>query len=147
MAGTAKPAKAPPPSLKKSTSSQSAKNQSSIASFFQRKPTGPELGLPVNGVPKKTAASSSPKASVSTSSLTPAPSSDAPEYEDDTPVGKINGEQLANGLPSPVTPAAAKVKNEDSNGLVAPKGFYSPSRKVGSDILSEDRGGWLTEAP
>lgn len=144
MAGSGKPTKALPPSLKKSTSSQSAKNQSSIASFFQKK-TGTEPELPVNGFAKDSAAKSSPKASISTSSLTPAPSSDAPEYEEETPSGSTQRKPIAIGLPSPVTPAGDRVKHEQSNGLEAPKSFYSPSRKVDISILSELGGLLLIE--
>ena len=131
MAGSRKSANAAPPSLQKtSSSSQLGKNQSSIAKFFQKK-SAAEPALPINGFSKGTAVKASPDAPKSTSSLTPAPSSDAPEYEDETPAVKKADSPMVNGLPSPVTPAGTLVKNEQWNGQDATKGFYSPSRKVG----------------
>ena len=140
MAGSTASAKAPP-SLKKSTSnSQSGKNQSSIASFFQKK-SAPvaatatlkmeEPYLPANGIAKSTAFKKSPKGS--SQSLTPAPSSDAPEYADEkesTPT-IAKEKSTVNGLPSPVTPAEVTIKDEQKNGHEPSKGFYSPSRKAG----------------
>ena len=135
MAGSGKAAKAPPPSLKKSSSSQTAKSQSSIANFFQKK-TSHEPQLPINGFAKESTGKISSKASISTSSLTPAPSSDAPEYEQETGTERPEGKPLAIGLPSPVTPAGATIKHERSNGVGASKGFYSPSRKVEMSLPS-----------
>ena len=134
--------KANPPSLKKSTSgSQSSKDQKSILGFFQKKSgDGPRLPvitqpkvngstLPVNG-PRRTAL---PKGSVrgSSSSLTPAPSSDAleePDEQENIKVGEPPPGDVM-GLPSPITPAvsaAGGVLDEDD---ILPS-FSSPSRKV-----------------
>ena len=130
MLRSAKTANAAPPSLKKSnSSSQSGKNQSSIANFFQKK-GATEPALPINGFAKASSAKHSPIEPTSTSSLTPAPSSDAPEYGDETPSLKKDKLSEINGLPSPVTPGGTLTKKEHVHGHEAPKGFYSPSRKV-----------------
>ena len=120
-----------PPSLKKSTSgSQSSMNQQSIASFFQKRaiegqPAKPDLprkianiGKSANGV--KESLSTKP-AIRSSSSLTPAPSSDAIREEDirNEASEETNTGDFANGLPSPITPANGSSQN-----------FNSPSRKV-----------------
>ncbi|MCJ1471944.1 DNA mismatch repair protein msh6 [Lambiella insularis] len=113
------------PSLKQSTSS-SSKNQKSILGFFQKRPVE-ALQPNINGASKVNAASNKKKLVQRSSigvcqSLTPAPSSDAPEEEQDVIVtGKPNG------LPSPITPASEEnnigqaAANETSN---------SPSRKA-----------------
>ena len=141
MAG---PAKAPvstpaPPSLKKSTSgSHSSKNQTSIAGFFQKKPaTSSSNGnskpncsaLPVRSSPSK---KTKRFIQGSDQSLTPAPSSDAVEKEEDqkTRPAIANGSFKGNGLPSPLTPAGVTNGDSPANSLAVPIGFYSPSRKV-----------------
>ncbi|KAL8946474.1 MAG: hypothetical protein Q9222_007135 [Ikaeria aurantiellina] len=131
-----------PPTLKKSSSSsQSSKNQKSIMGFFQKKPSGtptPALvQLPtINGSVKSAKASSSAfSTKVATrgpsSSLTPAPSSDAMEEPEDleSTSDHPNGLRAVNGLPSPITPASMVANGEDAmvNGSVA---FNSPSRKA-----------------
>ncbi|KAI4173967.1 MAG: hypothetical protein LQ348_006446, partial [Seirophora lacunosa] len=116
-----------PPSLKKSSSSQSSKNQKTIMGFFQKKPSNTPTRT-VHGLP---AASGSVTRGTS-SSLTPAPSSDPPE-ETETfrkAPGHLNGDASTNGLPpSPITPATAAVIGKDTvaNGSVH---FSSPSRKA-----------------
>ena len=141
MAGSSKTPNgtpAPPPSLKKSTSS--SKNQTSIAGFFKKASRQPSTNgtarpnsavLPVNGLAKMNGAKNALRGS--SQSLTPAPSSDAAEGLDDEvvqpePVG-VNGKGPSNSLPSPITPtsAAAVERQVDTE---APRGFYSPSRKV-----------------
>ena len=134
--------KANPPTLKKSTSgSQSSKDQKSILGFFQKKSAEasktpataqPKINgsiLPLNGSRRTTL----PKGTVrgSSSSLTPAPSSDALEEPDEKE--NIKSEVSAPGdmigLPSPVTPAVSArggVLDEDD----VPSSFNSPSRKV-----------------
>ncbi|KAL9596859.1 MAG: hypothetical protein Q9219_005529 [cf. Caloplaca sp. 3 TL-2023] len=94
--------------------------------FFQKKSSDsspPESNrlLPVNG-----SATRGPS-----SSLTPAPSSDAieePESFQKAP-GRPKAAGLANGLPSPVTPASVMV-NEMDEGTDALLHFNSPSRKA-----------------
>ena len=131
-----------PPSLKKSTSgSQSSMSQKSIASFFQKRHVEgqaakvnvpaklPTRSQPANGAPKKP----SNPARGSSSSLTPAPSSDAiqeDDVEDEVLIKpmRING---AGSLPSPVTPAGHPTV---TGAALAASGrsvkFDSPSRKV-----------------
>ena len=86
-------------------------------------PKSSGLILPVNGPKKKNGIKSSPRGS--DQSLTPAPSSDAVEdlveEVQETKTVKMNGHGSPNGLPSPTSAV------DDG----APKGFYSPSRKVG----------------
>ena len=137
MASAAKTANgtpAPPASLKKSSSSS---KQTSIAGFFKRKESqtnsseAPRLkstSLPINGLSKRGATRGSSQ------SLTPAPSSDAVEPDDikneeASPPIKLNGKG-PNALPSPITPASVIVEAQSNKEGAAPKGFYSPSRKV-----------------
>ena len=127
-----------PPSLKKSSSS--SKNQTSIAGFFRKRDSEtassatPKINgsaLPVHSSPKKNGFK---KPSVTSSqSLTPAPSSDAVEEKDeetDVKPIKVDGNHKSNGLPSPITPASAVTIDKSTVDEIAPKGFYSPSRKV-----------------
>ena len=141
MAGSAKTpngAPPPPPSLKKSTSS--SKNQTSIAGFFKKasmqnttnenaKPKS--AVLPVQCLAKWSSVKHTPRGS--SQSLTPAPSSDAAEEPHDAveqpEPGGANGKGPSNSLPSPITPSSAVVV-ENQTDIDAPKGFYSPSRKV-----------------
>ena len=120
------------PSLNKSTSSS---KQTSIAGFFQKKSSVTSPGeiqsprapaLPVRTSPRKTAGRSTHG---SDQSLTPAPSSDAPELSvDESPVpAATNGFARPNGLPSPITPA----NHLNIPSSKDPSGYYSPSRKVG----------------
>lgn len=127
-----------PPSLQKSTSS---KSQKSILGFFQKKPAG-TLQPQVNGVPSSTSPAAitttlpigSPKkrdtqklvhkapARVS-QHLTPAPSSDAIEDDDeDQTVQPARKRKMNNSLPSPVTPGNVEAGVVDLGS--------SPSRKV-----------------
>ncbi|KAI9729544.1 MAG: DNA mismatch repair protein msh6 [Cirrosporium novae-zelandiae] len=120
---------ATPPSLKKSISSSvPSKNQKSILGFFQRTPV-------LNKTPtSRSNADSTPKQQKSvkhldmkqspSQSLTPVPSSDGPDIEDETledntpkPVSQSNGDF---NLPSPGTPA------HDEMPVVLPSS--SPSR-------------------
>ena len=128
-----------PTALKKSTSgSQSGKNQKSILGFFQKRTTE-ALKPNVNGVSNSNGLStaqsiSNKKKLVQKSptnvshSLTPAPSSDAPEEDEEVTCVASKSSQKANGLPSPITPVNTN-GDEDapSSSVVA---FSSPSRKV-----------------
>lgn len=127
-----------PPSLKKSSSS--SKNQTSIAGFFRKK----DPAAAVNGAPKINGSSlpvhSSPKKNglkksigAPSQTLTPAPSSDAAEEvkdDHDKRMSNLNGGLVSNGLPSPITPAGTIGVCDGAVDDAAPKGFYSPSRKV-----------------
>ena len=131
-----------PPLLKKSMSgSQSSMSQKSIASFFQKRnaegqaakvnvPTKlPTRGQPANGALKKPFN----PARGSSSSLTPAPSSDAIQEDDveDEILIKPKSINGAGSLPSPVTPADDPTI---TGAALAASGrsvkFDSPSRKV-----------------
>ena len=146
MAGPAKvpqsTPKANPPTLKKSTSGlQSSKDQKSILGFFQKKSAEASKTpataqrkinsstLPINGSRRTTL----PKGTVrgSSSSLTPAPSSDALEEPDETEnmMIEVSPPGIAIGLPSPITPAVSAVGGVLDKDDV-PSSFNSPSRKV-----------------
>lgn len=139
---------AAPPSLKKSSSS--SKNQTSIAGFFKRK--GPETmtggtpkingsALPMHRSPKKNGVDKPTR--FLNHSLTPAPSSDAAEEvkeeDNDAKPARLDGNPTPNGLPSPITPASAIGVGDGAVDDIAPKGFYSPSRKVNSTLLFFER--------
>ena len=144
MAGPTKTSNSPPapPSLKKSTSGlQSSKNQTSIAGFFQKKTATPSISSTskINGSVFPVRSSPSKKykryPAGSDQSLTPAPSSDAVEKEEEEDELKpvvANGTSKPNGLPSPITPATVINGQLLSNGRAVPAGFYSPSRKARS---------------
>ena len=127
----ATPKSSAPPSLKKSSSNK----QTSIAGFFQKKAATASINgsaLPVRQSPKRKAKKST---AGSDQSLTPAPSSDPIEHEEEaygpatTSVGSKNAKPKSTGLPSPVTPAVEKPAAKDS-ALEPTSSFYSPSRKV-----------------
>ena len=126
-----------PPSLKKSSSSQSSKNQKSILGFFQKK-SGDVLQPKVNEalntdvstglypkVQKKTLVSR--PSEMSSDSLTPAPSSDALEDVDDEAHDQNKGK--ASSIVPPITPADSTMSGQDTpdSGMLQ---FSSPSRKV-----------------
>ena len=93
--------------------------------------------LPVNGLTKMRGVKNAPRGS--SQSLTPAASSDAAEEPHDEVVqpepSEVNGKGPSNSLPSPITPSSA-VAVENQTDVGAPKGFYSPSRKVRIQGLS-----------
>lgn len=116
-----------PPTLKKSSSgSQSSKSQKSITGFFQKKSAetsqeNPRLPAPIKKLSKS-----------SSSSLTPAPSSDAPEYPEEMEglvIGK-DAREKSTGLPSPITPLDGGKTATSRNSVKLPFGFSSPSRNV-----------------
>lgn len=121
-----------PPSLKKSSSgSQSSKSQKSITGFFQKKSAdtcqeNPELPAPTKKLSK-----------VSSSSLTPAPSSDGPEYPEEMEglVAGKDAQEKSTGLPSPITPLDGGKTAASRNPIKLPFGFSSPSRKVSWILL------------
>ena len=123
-----------PPSLKKSTSSK----QTSIAGFFQKKASAPTAnGSPkTNGTALPVRQSPIKKAKRSTlgsdQSLTPAPSSDPTQIQEELEAKSIPPAKrgTSHGLPSPITPAGDAGGQQISSGRQPPVGFYSPSRKV-----------------
>ncbi|KAL8917641.1 MAG: hypothetical protein Q9208_007822 [Pyrenodesmia sp. 3 TL-2023] len=137
MAGPSRTTPArPPPSLNKSTSSQSSKNQKTIMGFFQKKPSNIPTHEP-NGLPKISGSATRGPSS----SLTPAPSSDPPEEPESLQKGpkQLNGFGSANGLPSPITPANGTV-NEEAAGPNGLSYFNSPSRKAKKAISYAESG-------
>lgn len=134
-----------PPLLKKSSSgSQSSKSQQSITGFFQTRPVdSPQANQRLPS--RRQGLANSFNGSVlakeesrgSSSSLTPAPSSDALEELDlveTMEIAKIL-DIIDNGLPSPVTPAGGAVNGDASSSPNLPLGFSSPSRKVFGSFL------------
>lgn len=119
-----------PPLKKSSSGSQSSKSQKSITGFFQKKLAETCQESPILPAPAKKL-SRDPS-----SSLTPAPSSDALEYPEEMDglvIGKDAGEK-STGLPSPITPLNGGKVAASQNPINLPFGFSSPSRKV-SKIL------------
>ncbi|KAL9621161.1 MAG: hypothetical protein Q9160_004412 [Pyrenula sp. 1 TL-2023] len=140
--GTAATVPASTPTLKKSSSTtQSSRNQKSILGFFQsRTPTAKSPSLPVveTASSAQKASRSSPRYRKSTGQhatsqdLTPAPSSDAPDGEDDRAQhskGTAESEQL-NGLPSPDTSANGDVKGKAAEDGPELTNFGTPSRRA-----------------
>ena len=126
-----------PPSLKKSSSSQSSKNQKSILGFFQKK-SGNVLMPNVNEASKVNASTvlhqKTPKKPLvsrpserSSDSLTPAPSSDALEAINDEAHDQSRG--IRSSVIPPITPADSTMSGQDTpdSGMLL---FSSPSRKV-----------------
>ncbi|MCJ1470515.1 DNA mismatch repair protein msh6 [Pseudocyphellaria aurata] len=135
MASTPRPSRPlstqKPPTLKKSSSgSQSSKSQKSITGFFQKRPTGtPQANavLPSRDLHSTTHSNGKEQSvslkNASSSSLTPAPSSDSLEeletiatlqtmaMEDDL---EDELDELINGLPSPITPAKKVINYAES---------------------------------
>ena len=135
-----------PPSLKKTSSSQSSKNQKSIVGFFQKRsaltpPSSTQLAS-TNGDSPVCSAKSNKSNSIKkvarglSQSLTPAPSSDALE-EDSSEDRAETKEQFAekdNGLPSPTVSDAA-AGNIPSSTMKVTLNYNSPSRKVSTFII------------
>jgi DNA mismatch repair protein MSH6 len=141
-----------PPSLKKSNSSQNEKNQRTLFGFFQKKESQSSQATSQASVashksspiPAKSSGKRNGVRQGSTTTLTPAPSSDAPAPPspelDPTPLTASNGlENQENGLPSPITPADAKadvITSKDQSEVT----YFSPSRKVRlMDLTGRDR--------
>ncbi|KAL9127596.1 MAG: hypothetical protein Q9217_003554 [Psora testacea] len=145
-----------PPSLKRSPSSSLSnnKNQTSIAGFFQKKTATPSSketpkacgsALPVRNSPLKKVKRTTHG---SDQSLTPGPSSDAIDEEDndETKLATVNGASKKSGLPSPITPAGAKkvityaesdAENDDEDDVFNPS-TTSKRRTLKRRKLSED---------
>ncbi|KAL9001712.1 MAG: hypothetical protein Q9188_005324 [Gyalolechia gomerana] len=126
-----------PPTLKKSSSSglSGSKNQKTLMGFFQKKPLN-SSPCETNGLPPVNGSATRGYSS----SLTPAPSSDALEEPDSLlKVSSPKDIGLANGLPSPVTPAIVAVTGQSTgaNGLLH---FNSPSRKAKKAINYAESG-------
>lgn len=131
------------PSLQKSTSGSQSGQQKSILGFFQKKAIGSSQETP-NGAPKLNGSGPSSDTTEKkklvqriskgpTQSLTPLPSSDALDNEQENEleleVAGFDHKPEMNGLPSPITPAA-NAGSGDSNSSGGGLPFSSPSRKV-----------------
>lgn len=135
-----------PPTLKKSTSSsQPEKNQKTLLGFFQKKgsQSSPAASQASDGSSKAPIDLPKPKTkkgrvpASSNASLTPAPSSDAPEASSPETMLQHHDKKGAaddqeNGLSSPITPADEKADVVSSKGKLG-SSYYSPSRKVWHD--------------
>lgn len=132
-----------PPSLKKSSSSQSNKSQKSIVGFFRPKTTITSQSVAsslANASSSNTssrwgdrAASTKIVARGSSQSLTPAPSSDAIDEPRSDEESRAKQESIHDrpGLPSPITPQGDVVARPlISSDSKMPLTFNSPSRKV-----------------
>lgn len=121
-----------PPSLKKSSSrSQLSKSQKSITGFFQKKSAETSQENSRLSAPGKKLSRGS------SSSLTPAPSSDTPEYPEEMEglvIGK-DADEKSTGLPSPITPLDGGKTAASRNPVKLPFGFSSPSRKVSRMLI------------
>lgn len=137
-----------PPSLNKTSSSQSSKNQKSIVGFFQKRsaltsPSSTQLAStnrdsPVSSVQSDKSNSVKKVARGLSQSLTPAPSSDALEEDssDDRAETKEQSAEKDNGLPSPITPVSdAAAGNIPPSTIKVTLNYNSPSRKVSSFII------------
>lgn len=146
MASTSKTPK--PPTLNKSSSgSQSSKSQKSIIGFFQKRPIGtPQANA---SLPSKDHQSTTPsngkeqsfsRKISSSSSLTPAPSSDSLEELEtiETMAVKEDLDDMVNGLPSPITPVSGAASGDGSGSSPnRPLAFDSPSRKASQSHVTE----------
>ncbi len=124
----------PPPLKKSSSGSQSSKSQKSITGFFQKKSAETSQESPSLPAPAKKLSRGS------SLSLTPAPSSDAPEYPEEMEgliVGK-DAEEKSTGLPSPITPLDEGKTAASRNPIKLPFGFSSPSRKVSKFLIPKN---------
>lgn len=121
----------PPPLKKSSSGSQSSKSQKSITGFFQKKSAETSQESPRLPAPAKKLSRGS------SLSLTPAPSSDAPEYPEEME-GLVIGndaEEKSTGLPSPITPLDGGKTAASRNPIKLPLGFSSPSRNVSKILI------------
>lgn len=152
MASTSRPSRPlstpKPPALKKSSSgSQSSKSQKSITGFFQKRPSGsPQANarLPSRDLHSTTASNRKEQSvslkNASSSSLTPAPSSDSLEDLEtiatlETMAMEDELDELINGLPSPITPVSGTASGDGlGSSLMKPLAFSSPSRKASQSL-------------
>lgn len=139
MADPANSPSIPPPTLRKSTSSsQSAKTQTSIAGFFKKQSTALQNStrntLPINSKLESTIKQK--KIAPPSQDLTPAPSSDGLDPADNAENRMPDDLHLdvVNPLPSPITPAemASSIKQQTT---YITQTFSSPSRKVCQALL------------
>jgi DNA mismatch repair protein MSH6 len=126
------------PALKKSTSStQNMKSQKTLHGFFQRTPNA--MSTP-SALPNRSSAASRTNGSLKSkllgrtpsSQLTPAPSSDGPEEQEnvsnDAPMKESSVPRK--GLPSPVSSANDELEGQTNGGTEELTAFGTPSRRV-----------------
>jgi DNA mismatch repair protein MSH6 len=127
------------PALKKPTSStQNMKNQKTLHGFFQRTPNtaSTPLTLPErSSAAPKTISSLKSKmlGRTPSSQLTPTPSSDGPEEQENTPNETTVKESSVRhkGLPSPVSSANDGLEGQTNRATEEPTTSGTPSRRVG----------------
>lgn len=129
----------PAPALKKSTSStQNMKNQKTLFGFFPKTPhTGSStssLPHPPPSVSRKNNELQSRSFSRrhNSSQITPAPSSDALDEDDNTPQAHVSkeGSGSKEGLPSPASSANGDPVEQTPSGAEELTALGTPSRKV-----------------
>lgn len=133
------------PALKKSTSNtQNMKNQKTLHGFFQKTPNTPST---VSGLPERL--STAPKsngflkgklqARTPSSQITPVPSSDGPEEQENAATAAPIKESPAprKGLPSPVSSANDGLEGQTDGLTEELTAFGTPSRRVRFGIQVE----------
>lgn len=135
---TAQTPETPTPALKKSTSNtQNVKNQKTLLGFFQKTPTTVSststLAERLPTTSRKNGVGQSKNFSRANSShITPAPSSDALNEDDDIQSGGVQKEssRSTEGLPSPVPSANGEIMRQTLAEAEELTAFGTPSRKV-----------------
>jgi len=131
------------PTLKKSNSgSTTSKNQKTLHGFFQKTPVNnaapsaisEEQSLSSSGHALKVASKSLPKRHDSALNLTPAPSSDGPDIEDESTTLQESATSHT-GLISPVTPANEVLDGQTLEDVGEVTTFGTPSRKVSHQLI------------
>lgn len=126
------------PALKKSTSStQNMKNQKTLHGFFQKTPNA---GSTPSKLPERSSAASRTTGSMKSkmlartpsSQLTPAPSSDALEEQENMPKEASTKESLVphKGLPSPISSTNDELEGQTNGATEELTTFGTPSRRV-----------------
>jgi len=128
----------PTPALKKSTSNtQNMKNQKTLLGFFQKTPN---TASSASSLPESLSAVARKKPMLqkksvlrhSGSHITPTPSSDALDEDDNTPECNVSKESSRSrkGLPSPVSSANGELEGQTVTDAEELTAFGTPSRKV-----------------
>ena len=137
-ASTSTPVASTPALKKPASSTQNMKNQKTLHGFFQRTPnsTSTPLTLPErsSAAPRTISSLKSKMLSRTPSSqLTPTPSSDGPEEQENTPNEMtVKGSSVRHkGLPSPVSSANDGLEGQTNRATEEPTTSGTPSRRVG----------------
>ena len=145
MTPSASPHSSSVTTLKKSNSaSMPPKNQKTLHGFFSRTP---ETNGGSPGLPKQPVASHSSHNAVGSSrrpanfepslNLTPAPSSDDPDFDVHHLDTTEESAKLSTGLISPVTPANGAIEEQTLNDAGTVTVFGTPSRKVSGSVSTK----------